>query len=195
MSLSLTSTAFAHEDSIPVRYTCEGRDLSPPLSWIDIPEGTKSLVLIMDDPDAPDPAAAMPIHSVNDGQSRSVPNFLFAEIDEGESVKTRLELVTPDSVFAGTYPAVVPHTWYYSCPIRFGPCILHLTLIEDIQHVLMRVTTVMLLKMRGCAFVALIHYYQSNGPGLDVLRSFEHVFLSVKGEQQHRVLRQLSGDT
>jgi len=55
--LALTSAAFAHEASIPTKYTCEGEDLSPPLSWSGLPEGTKSLVLIVDDPDAPDPAA------------------------------------------------------------------------------------------------------------------------------------------
>jgi len=56
-SLALTSSAFAHEASIPTKYTCEGEDLSPPLAWSGLPSGTKSLVLIVDDPDAPDPAA------------------------------------------------------------------------------------------------------------------------------------------
>lgn len=42
---------------IPEKYTCDGQDISPPLLWDDIPEGTKSLVLIVDDPDAPDPKA------------------------------------------------------------------------------------------------------------------------------------------
>lgn len=43
--------------AIPGRYTCDGDDLSPPLSWDDVPNGTKSFALIVDDPDAPDPAA------------------------------------------------------------------------------------------------------------------------------------------
>lgn len=55
--MRLTSTAFSHEGAIPTAYTCEGRDISPPLTWSDLPTGTKSLVLIVDDPDAPDPAA------------------------------------------------------------------------------------------------------------------------------------------
>lgn len=54
---TLRSSAFAPDGPIPVRYTCEGKDLSPPLTWTDPPAGTKSLALIVDDPDAPDPAA------------------------------------------------------------------------------------------------------------------------------------------
>lgn len=57
MSLTLTSPAFAHQGEIPKLYTCDSRNISPPLSWTDIPDGTKSLALIVDDPDAPDPAA------------------------------------------------------------------------------------------------------------------------------------------
>jgi Raf kinase inhibitor-like YbhB/YbcL family protein len=57
MALTLTSSAFSHNGSIPAQYTCEGNDISPDLSWSDIPPKAKSLVLIVDDPDAPDPAA------------------------------------------------------------------------------------------------------------------------------------------
>jgi Raf kinase inhibitor-like YbhB/YbcL family protein len=57
MVFTLTSSAFGHNAEIPTRYTCEGDDISPALSWTDMPAGTKSLVLIVDDPDAPDPAA------------------------------------------------------------------------------------------------------------------------------------------
>ena len=57
MTLKLTSTAFAHEGEIPNIHTCEGQDISPPLAWSGVPAKAKSLVLIMDDPDAPDPAA------------------------------------------------------------------------------------------------------------------------------------------
>jgi Raf kinase inhibitor-like YbhB/YbcL family protein len=57
MTLSLKSSAFAPHQNIPVRYTCEGEDISPPLAWSGVPEGTRSFVLIVDDPDAPDPAA------------------------------------------------------------------------------------------------------------------------------------------
>lgn len=57
MTLSLKSTAFDDGGSIPARYTCEGEDISPPLSWTGVPETARSLVLIVDDPDAPDPRA------------------------------------------------------------------------------------------------------------------------------------------
>ncbi len=55
MSLTITSSAFKHMGDIPVLYTAQGKDISPPLSWSNVPEGTKSLALIVDDPDAPDP--------------------------------------------------------------------------------------------------------------------------------------------
>ena len=57
MPLSIRSAAFEPNGPIPTRHTCEGDDLSPPLEWSGVPEGTESLVLIVDDPDAPDPAA------------------------------------------------------------------------------------------------------------------------------------------
>lgn len=57
MAFTLTSPAFAHNGSIPRRYTCQGEDVSVPLAWSGVPPGTKSLALIMDDPDAPDPKA------------------------------------------------------------------------------------------------------------------------------------------
>jgi len=56
MQMMMTSTAFEHEGTIPRHYTCEGDDVSPPLAWSGLPEGARSLVLIVDDPDAPDPA-------------------------------------------------------------------------------------------------------------------------------------------
>jgi hypothetical protein len=55
--LVLNSDAFQDGGEIPTKHCCEGEDVSPPLSWSGLPEGTQSLVLIVDDPDAPDPAA------------------------------------------------------------------------------------------------------------------------------------------
>ncbi len=56
MPFILTSPAFAPNGLIPSKYTCEGADMSPPLEWFGVPRETKTLVLIVDDPDAPDPA-------------------------------------------------------------------------------------------------------------------------------------------
>lgn len=53
MTLSLSSIAFQDGEGIPVKYTCEGQDISPPLMWSEPPQGTQSLALIVDDPDAP----------------------------------------------------------------------------------------------------------------------------------------------
>jgi Raf kinase inhibitor-like YbhB/YbcL family protein len=53
MSLELTSNAFTNGQSIPAKYACTGRNISPPLAWNEPPAGTQSLALIMDDPDAP----------------------------------------------------------------------------------------------------------------------------------------------
>jgi Raf kinase inhibitor-like YbhB/YbcL family protein len=56
-TLSVTSTAFAEGAPIPARHTCEGEDVAPPLAFSGAPAGTRSLALVVDDPDAPDPAA------------------------------------------------------------------------------------------------------------------------------------------
>lgn len=53
MSLHLTSQVFKDSGAIPSKYTCDGDNISPPLQWKGIPEATKCLVLIVDDPDAP----------------------------------------------------------------------------------------------------------------------------------------------
>lgn len=55
MVFTLTSPVFADNGEIPILYTCEGEDISPPLRWTGVPPEAKSLVLIVDDPDAPDP--------------------------------------------------------------------------------------------------------------------------------------------
>jgi Raf kinase inhibitor-like YbhB/YbcL family protein len=57
MSFQLISAAFLPHGAIPRRHTCDGEDLSPQLAWHSAPEGTKSFALVVDDPDAPDPAA------------------------------------------------------------------------------------------------------------------------------------------
>jgi Raf kinase inhibitor-like YbhB/YbcL family protein len=55
--MKLISDVFTHENAIPKLYTCDGKDVSPPLVWSDVPLNAKSLALVVDDPDAPDPKA------------------------------------------------------------------------------------------------------------------------------------------
>lgn len=55
--MHISSPAFVQGSEIPAYYTCEGENVSPPIQWKDIPPHTKSLTLIVDDPDAPDPKA------------------------------------------------------------------------------------------------------------------------------------------
>src|SRR5210317_680396 len=57
MAMQIRSPAFADGGEIPTTYTCQGDDIAPPLEWDGVPENTGSLVLIVDDPDAPDPDA------------------------------------------------------------------------------------------------------------------------------------------
>ena len=57
MALTLTSAAFENGKEIPAVHTCEGKDVSPAIAWSGVPSRARSLALIMDDPDAPDPAA------------------------------------------------------------------------------------------------------------------------------------------
>jgi Raf kinase inhibitor-like YbhB/YbcL family protein len=52
MAMQLVSTAFSEGGTIPRQYTCDGKDVSPPLTWSGVPEGAKSIALICDDPDA-----------------------------------------------------------------------------------------------------------------------------------------------
>jgi Raf kinase inhibitor-like YbhB/YbcL family protein len=56
MAIKVTSPAFQPGGPIPSKYTCEGQDISPPLAWSGAPSSTKTFALIVDDPDAPDPA-------------------------------------------------------------------------------------------------------------------------------------------
>jgi hypothetical protein len=53
MTITLTSAALPQGGAIPRRYTCDGENLSPPLAWTGIPDGARSLLVVLDDPDAP----------------------------------------------------------------------------------------------------------------------------------------------
>jgi len=57
MAFQIASPSFQHNAKIPKQFTCEGQDISPELRWSGVPESARSLALIVEDPDAPDPAA------------------------------------------------------------------------------------------------------------------------------------------
>ena len=57
MTLQLTSSSFEQEHEIPTKHTCDGAESSPPLAWSELPKGTVTIAIIVDDPDAPDPRA------------------------------------------------------------------------------------------------------------------------------------------
>lgn len=92
MTIKLTSTAFAEGERIPKRYTGEGEDVSPPLAWSNLPEGTKELALVCDDPDAP--TAEPWVHWV----IYKIPADV-ARLSEGVPRKNRLK--NPDGVLQG----------------------------------------------------------------------------------------------
>ena len=87
MGLSLESSAFQHGGAIPRRYTCDGEDVSPPLRWSGAPEKTRSFALIVDDPDAPDPAAPkrVYVHWV----LHDVPTSVTSIDEDGESLAVK----------------------------------------------------------------------------------------------------------
>ncbi|MFC1854805.1 YbhB/YbcL family Raf kinase inhibitor-like protein [Candidatus Dependentiae bacterium] len=53
VKINVSSSAFSDGDTLPINYTCEGKDISPPISWSNLPPNTKSVALVCDDPDAP----------------------------------------------------------------------------------------------------------------------------------------------
>jgi Raf kinase inhibitor-like YbhB/YbcL family protein len=74
---ALESSAFENAEAIPSRHSCEGEDVSPPLRWTNVPEGTRSLALVVDDPDAP---GGVFTHWIAWGLDPAA-----GELDEGES--------------------------------------------------------------------------------------------------------------
>jgi Raf kinase inhibitor-like YbhB/YbcL family protein len=76
--MQISSSAFSPQGSMPAKYTCEGNDTSPPLAWTGVPSTAKSLALIVDDPDAPDPKAPKMtwVHWVLYGLSPQVPGLV-----------------------------------------------------------------------------------------------------------------------
>ena len=105
-TLTLESSAFAHNSPIPSRFTCDGRDIHPALKISGVPDGAKSLVLIMDDPDAP---AGIWIHWVKFNISPRV-----ATIDEGdENFGTAGKGTSGSLVYQGPCPPSGTHHYIF----------------------------------------------------------------------------------
>ena len=110
---------------MPSRFTCEGQDLSPPLAWSGVPGGTQSLVLIIDDPDAPDPKA--PQHDLGalgalrsaglvDGSARGASATLAARHKGGRNDWKR-------TAYGGPCPPIGRHRYFhklYALDTRLG---------------------------------------------------------------------------
>lgn len=115
--MRISSSAFEHNTSIPAKYTCQGEDISPPLKIKDIPDKTESLVLIMDDPDAPngtwDHWVVFNIHPVN-------------EIKEGESPGYEGKNSWGKNMYGGPCPPSGTHRYFFKvyaldCKLTLDP--------------------------------------------------------------------------
>lgn len=108
LSMKLISTAFAHNGNIPAKYTCDGADVSPPLAWTEVPEGSKSFVLIHDDPDAVPVAGYAWDHWILyniPAETRSIP--------ENSSVGTEVTTSFGTAKYGGPCPPNGEHKYYF----------------------------------------------------------------------------------
>jgi Raf kinase inhibitor-like YbhB/YbcL family protein len=87
----LLSPAFQKDEEIPSKYTGEGEDYSPPLKWMDVPSGTKELVLVCDDPDAP--ASEPWVHWIVYGLSPTATNGLAENLPKDKSLSHPLRAI------------------------------------------------------------------------------------------------------
>jgi Raf kinase inhibitor-like YbhB/YbcL family protein len=115
MSFQLKSSAFTESGKIPKKYTCESDDLSPPLEWTGAPDNTKSFALIVDDPDAPDPAKPKMVYvhwvvtnvpadttSLAEGASRSMPSGAATGVNDWKKTE-----------YGGPCPPIGRHRYYF----------------------------------------------------------------------------------
>lgn len=114
--MQLTSRSFENQMSIPKKFTCDGEDISPALIWSDAPEGTKSFVLIVDDPDAPDPANPKMtwVHWVLYNIPETV-NSLQEDIKERELPKGTLQGLNDwkRTGYGGPCPPIGEHRYFH----------------------------------------------------------------------------------
>lgn len=106
MPLTLYSPAFGSNAGMPRRFTCDGANVSPPLQWTELPPGTRSLAIVVEDPDAPDPAA--PTHTFVHWLVYDIP-AIVRELPEGAARSL------PNGARHGTNDHGT-QTWYGPCP-------------------------------------------------------------------------------
>lgn len=90
MSFTISSSAFANNERIPLRYSRDGEDVSPPLLWDDLPAGTAELALICDDPDAPtaDPFVHWVLYGLHP-DAKGLPEAIPSESEVSDPVHAR----------------------------------------------------------------------------------------------------------
>lgn len=116
MSIKLTSPAFEAGQLIPTVHTCEGSDTPPPLAWSNLPAGTRTLALIVDDPDAPDPAAPQRtwVHWVLYNIPASTPGL--PEAARGQELPAGTQDGTNDwrrTGYGGPCPPIGKHRYFF----------------------------------------------------------------------------------
>lgn len=116
MSIKLTSPAFEAGQLIPTVHTCEGSDTPPPLAWSNLPAGTRTLALIVDDPDAPDPAAPQRtwVHWVLYNIPASAPGL--PEAARGQELPAGTQEATNDwrrTGYGGPCPPIGKHRYFF----------------------------------------------------------------------------------
>ncbi len=113
MSLTLTSSAFIENGSIPSKFTCDGENISPELIISNVPEGTKSFILVMDDPDIPESVKqARGIEKFNHWAVYNIPAETTV-IKEGEVVGTGAQNGAGDFVYRGPCPPDREHRYIF----------------------------------------------------------------------------------
>jgi len=112
--LELSSSAFAPGAALPKKYSCEGDNVSPPLTWASAPPGTKSFALIVKDPDAPDPAA--PQRVVTHWLVYNLPGNVFS-LEEGEkalpATARQGQNEHGDARYMGPCPPIGRHRYFF----------------------------------------------------------------------------------
>ena len=117
MSLSIASSAFTDGAAMPARYTGDGEDVSPPLNWNGAPTGTRAFALIVDDPDAPDPAKPKRtwVHWVVSNipaETSSLPEAASGRLMPPGAVEGNND--SNEVGYSGPYPPIGKHRYFFT---------------------------------------------------------------------------------